>query len=60
MKLIDNFLDNLEIKPMIIFEWIHAEKNEIELLSKRLGKLNYEFIKLGRDLICFQKGYIFS
>ena len=60
VKLIDNFLDNLKIKPMIIFEWIHAEKNEIELLSKRLEKLNYEFIKIGRDLICFQKGYIFS
>ena len=50
----------VKIKPMIIFEWIHAEKIEIELLLNKLKKLNYEFLKLGRDLICFQRGYIFS
>ena len=37
-----------------------VEKKEIELLLIKLKKLNYEFLKLGRDLICFQKGYIFS
>ena len=60
IKLINNFIETLKIKPMIIFEWIHAEKTEIELLLNKLKKLNYEFLKLGRDLICFQRGYIFS
>jgi FkbM family methyltransferase len=60
VKLINNFIETLKIKPMIIFEWIHAEKIEIEILFKKLENLNYEFLKLGRDLICFQRGYIFS
>jgi FkbM family methyltransferase len=60
VKLINNFIETLKIKPMIIFEWIHVEKIEIEILFKKLENLNYEFLKLGRDLICFQRGYIFS
>ena len=59
VNLINNFIKTLDIKPMIIFEWIHAERNEIDLLLKKLQKINYEFFKLGRDLVCFQKGFIF-
>ena len=59
VNLINNFIKTLDIKPMIIFEWIHAERNEIDLLLQKLQKINYEFFKLGRDLVCFQKGFIF-
>lgn len=59
VDLVNNFVETLAIKPMIIFEWIHAEKNEIELLLSRLEKLNYQFLKLGRDLVCFQREFIF-
>ena len=59
VDLVNNFIETLAIKPMIIFEWIHAEKNEIEFLLSRLEKLNYKFLKLGRDLVCFQREFIF-
>ena len=59
VNLINNFVDTLVIRPMIIFEWIHAEKNEIEALLKKLEKFNYKFLKIGRDLVCFKKEFVF-
>jgi len=59
VDLINNFIETLAIKPMIILEWIHAEKNEMELLLQKLEKLNYKFLRLGRDLVCFQREFIF-
>ena len=57
-KLINNFLETINIKPIIIFEWIHGDKIEIEDLLTKLKNLNYNFIKIRRDLICLQKDYI--
>ena len=44
---------------MIIFEWIHAQKNDIEKLLIELEGLNYKFLRIGRDLICFQRDFLF-
>jgi len=59
VDLINSFIEKFEINPMIIFEWIHAEKNEISLLIEKLKKRNYRFLKIGRDLVCFQDRYFF-
>jgi FkbM family methyltransferase len=59
VKLINSFIEEFEINPMIIFEWIHAEKNEISLLVEKLKKRNYQFLKIGRDLVCLQDKYFF-
>ena len=57
--LLNDFLKTVNLKPMIIFEWIHAQKNEIEKLLIELEGLNYKFLRTGRDLVCYQKGYLF-
>ena len=57
-KLINNFIETINIKPIIIFEWIHGDKLEINNLLSKLKNLNYNFMKIGRDLICFQRDYI--
>lgn len=57
--LVNNFLETINIRPIIIFEWIHFKNNEIEKLLIKLKNLNYNFLQIGRDLVCFQKGNIF-
>jgi len=55
--LINNFIDTINLKPLIIFEWIHAKDSEIIKLLDKLKYKNYYFIKIGRDLICYQKRF---
>ena len=57
--LVNNFLETINIRPIIIFEWIHFKNYEIEKLLMKLKNLNYNFLQIGRDLVCFQKGNIF-
>ncbi|MDC3070004.1 FkbM family methyltransferase [bacterium] len=59
LVILNNFIQTINIKPMIIFEWIHAQKNEIEKMLIELEDLNYKFLRIGRDLICYQKDFLF-
>ena len=56
--LVENFIQNTNFRPFIIFEWIHITKDRAKNLIKLLSLENYEFLKLSKDLICFQKNYI--
>ena len=56
--LVENFIQNTNLRPLIIFEWIHIKKNKAENLMKLLSLENYEFLKLSKDLICFQKSFL--
>jgi FkbM family methyltransferase len=53
--LVNNFIDKLNIEPIIIFEWIHAKKMDILNLLEKLKTKNYYVLKIGKDLICYQK-----
>ena len=57
--LVNNFIEIVKIKPMIIFEWIHCNEKEIKKLLLKLKSNNYNFFKTGRDLICMQNNYLF-
>ena len=57
--LLNNFIKTINIKPMIIFEWIHAHETEVENLLIKLGNLNYKFLRIGRDLVCYQEVELF-
>ena len=59
LVILNNFIQTINIKPMIIFEWIHAQKNDIVKLLIELEGLNYKFLRIGRDLICFQRDFLF-
>ena len=58
--LVNNFIETMDMRPLIIFEWIHGENDEVNKLLKKLIENNYEFFKIGRDLICFQKNFLFN
>ena len=58
--LITNFIQNTNIRPLIIFEWIHIQKNKAEDLIELLELNNYKFLKLNKDLICIQKNLLFN
>ena len=55
--LITNFIQNIDIRPIIILEWIHIDKNKAEDLIQLLKVNNYKFFKINKDLICFQNNY---
>ena len=58
--LVNNFIETMDMRPLIIFEWIHGGNDEVNKLLKKLIENNYEFFKIGRDLICFQKNFLFN
>ena len=55
--LITNFIQNTDIRPIIILEWIHIKKNKAEEIIELLKSNNYKFLKLNKDLICIQNNY---
>lgn len=58
--LITNFIQNTDIRPFIILEWIHIKKNKAEELIELLKSNNYKFLKLNKDLICIQNNELFN
>ena len=56
--LITNFIQNIDIRPIIILEWIHIKKNKAEELIELLKSNNYKFLKLNKDLICIQNNLL--
>ena len=58
--LITNFIQNTDIRPIIILEWIHIKKNKAEEIIELLKSNNYKFLKLNKDLICIQNNQLFN
>ena len=58
--LITNFIQNNDIRPIIILEWIHIKKNKAKELIELLKSNNYKFLKLNKDLICVQNNQLFN
>tara|TARA_Y100000816_G_scaffold236684_1_gene182577 strand:- start:364 stop:1131 length:768 start_codon:yes stop_codon:yes gene_type:complete len=55
--LVTDFIQNTNIRPVIILEWIHIQKSKAEDLIKLLKLNNYKFYKINKDLICIQNNY---
>ena len=58
--LITNFIQNTDIRPIIILEWIHIKKYKAEEIIELLKSNNYKFLKLNKDLICIQNNQLFN
>ena len=52
-KIIHEFLNNTNLKPLIIFEYIHIKNRSLKELLKLLNSKNYKFFSIKEDLICF-------
>jgi len=55
--LVADFIQNTNIRPVIILEWIHIQKSKAEDLIRLLRLNNYKFFKINKDLICIQNNY---
>ena len=55
--LVKNFIEDTNIRPLIIFEWIHMKEDEAKYITELLESNNYKFFKINKDLICIQNNY---
>ena len=54
-NLVNNFLENIKIRPIIIFEWIHAPNAILSNCLNMLTTHNYFLLPAQHDLICIPK-----
>jgi FkbM family methyltransferase len=54
-NLVNNFLENIKIRPIIIFEWIHASNAIFSTCLNMLTNHNYFLLPVQHDLICIPK-----
>ena len=52
-KIILNFFQSTNIRPIIIFEYIHIENSIFDKLIKELDSKNYFYSKFDENLVCF-------
>ena len=55
--LVKNFIEDTNIRPIMIFEWIHMKETEAKHVIELLEANNYKFLKINKDLICIQNNY---
>tara|TARA_Y100000389_G_C17468242_1_gene527738 strand:- start:5932 stop:6705 length:774 start_codon:yes stop_codon:yes gene_type:complete len=58
--LVNNFIQSTNLRPVIIFEWIHMDINISKNLIELLKANNYKFFKMNKDLVCIQNNFLFS
>lgn len=49
----DFFLKIKNIRPIIVFEWSHIKKNQLQETLNKIGKNNYSFFPIGEDIFCY-------
>ena len=52
-RIILNFFQSINIRPIIIFEYIHIENSIFDKLIKELDSKNYFYSKFDENLLCF-------
>lgn len=55
--LVDDLLKNTKLRPLLIFEWIHINHKILDQLLIKLKHMNYDILKMDKDLICFNERY---
>ena len=50
-----DFLKTTSIRPIIILEYIHVEKNIFEKMTNILEKENYTLFTINENLFCYPK-----
>ena len=54
-KIVYDFLLNIEIRPLIIFEYVHIENNLLEKITLKLLEKNYLYFQIEENLFCLPK-----
>ena len=56
-KIVLDFLDNSQLRPILIFEYIHIKNTSFELLIKKLLDGNYKILKVDENVICYNENF---
>ena len=56
-KIVLDFLDNSQLRPILIFEYIHIKNTSFELLMKKLLDENYKILKVDENVICYNENF---
>ena len=56
-KIVLDFLDNSQLRPILIFEYIHIKNTSFELLIKKLLDENYKILKVDENVICYNENF---
>ena len=54
-KIVHDFLLTVDIRPIIVFEYIHIDNGFFEILLKKLNDKDYLFFSIAENLVCFPK-----
>ena len=54
-RIVYDFLLNIEIRPLIIFEYVHIENNLLEKITLKLLEKNYLYFQIEENLFCLPK-----
>ena len=57
-NLVNDFLNNIIIRPIIILEYIHINNDVFQKLINNLQNNKYEFFAIDENLVCFPEKYI--
>ncbi len=52
-NIVNDFLNNIIIRPIIILEYIHINNDTFQKLISNLQKYKYEFFSIDENLVCF-------
>jgi len=53
VNIVYDFLINLNLKPIIIFEYIHADTKKLEKLMQLLKEKKYTHFTINENILCF-------
>ena len=56
-KIVLDFLDNSQLRPILIFEYIHIKNTSFKILIKKLLNLNYKILKVDENVVCFNENF---
>ena len=56
-KIVLDFLDNSQLRPILIFEYIHIKNTSFKILIKKLLDLNYKVLKVDENVVCFNENF---
>ena len=56
-KIVLDFLDNSQLRPILIFEYIHIKNTSFKILIKKLLDENYKILKVDENVVCYNENF---
>ena len=56
-KIVLDFLDNSQLRPILIFEYIHVKNTSFKILIKKLLDENYKILKVDENVVCYNENF---